>query len=120
MFGEACSDSFDLTTSAGRVGEGLEDQITNYVRDNPDTGLIIIDTLILIRGEDDDNDLITLASRGYIIQTTQTIKRIYTPQHTFPKRIWVGLVESEPCQAAHFFCMQKYNNIRKKDVFSIF
>ena len=54
MFGEACSDSFDLTTSAGRVGEGLEDQITNYVQDNPDTGLIIVDTLILIRGDDDD------------------------------------------------------------------
>ena len=54
MFGEACSDSFDLTTSAGRVGEGLEDQITNYVQDNPGTGLIIVDTLILIRGDDDD------------------------------------------------------------------
>ncbi len=54
MFGEACSDSFDLTTEAGRAGDGLEDQIKNYVRDNPDTGLIIIDTLILIRGEDDD------------------------------------------------------------------
>ena len=54
MFGEAYSDSFDLTTSAGRVGEGLEDQITNYVQDNPDTGLIIVDTLILIRGDDDD------------------------------------------------------------------
>ena len=95
MFGEACSDSFDLTTSAGRVGEGLEDQITNYVRDNPDTGLIIIDTLILIRGEDDDNDLITLASRGYIIQTIQTIRRIYTLQYIFPKQIQLSLVEYE-------------------------
>ena len=95
MFGEACSDSFDLTTSAGRVGEGLEDQITNYVRDNPDTGLIIIDTLILIRGEDDDNDLITLASRGYIIQTIQTIRRIYTLQYIFPKQIQLSLVEWE-------------------------
>ena len=95
MFGEACSDSFDLSTSAGRVGEGLEDQITNYVRDNPDTGLIIIDTLILIRGEDDDNDLITLASRGYIIQTIQTIRRIYTLQYIFPKQIQLSLVEWE-------------------------
>ena len=95
MIGEACSDSFDLTTSAGRVGEGLEDQITNYVRDNPDTGLIIIDTLILIRGEDDDNDLITLASRGYIIQTIQTIRRIYTLQYIFPKQIQLSLVEYE-------------------------
>ena len=32
---------------------------------------------------------------GETIQRTQTIKRIYTPQHIFPKQIWLGWVEYE-------------------------
>ena len=55
MFGEVSSDSFILTTTANRLRDGLEEQLMNYMRDNPDTGLIIIDTLIMIRGEDDEN-----------------------------------------------------------------
>ena len=55
MFGEECSDSFILTTTANRLRDGLEEQLMNYLHDNPDTGLIIIDTLIMIRGEDDES-----------------------------------------------------------------
>ena len=42
-----------------------------------------------------DSILITTAIRGYIIQTIQTIRRIYTPQHIFPKQIQLSLVEYE-------------------------
>jgi RecA-family ATPase len=38
-----------FTTSAGKVGGGLDEQIENFIREYPDTRLIIIDTLQKIR-----------------------------------------------------------------------
>ena len=43
-----CTESFIL-------GKGLEEQLTNFLKEHPDTSLIIIDTLQLIRGASYDN-----------------------------------------------------------------
>ena len=43
-----CTESFIL-------GKGLEEQLTNFLKEHPDTVLIIIDTLQLIRGTNYDN-----------------------------------------------------------------
>ena len=52
MFGTESSDDLIVTTAASRLNEGLEEQLMSFMQENPDTGLIIIDTLIMIRGED--------------------------------------------------------------------
>lgn len=52
MFGEdAASDKLDLVTSAATIEGGLVKQLEDYVNDNIDTKLIIIDTLQKIRTE---------------------------------------------------------------------
>lgn len=52
MFGEdASSDTLDLVTSASTIEAGLIKQLAEYVNDNSDTKLIIIDTLQKIRTE---------------------------------------------------------------------
>lgn len=52
MFGEnATSDNLDLVTSAATIEGGLIKQLKEYVNDNSDTKLIIIDTLQKIRTE---------------------------------------------------------------------
>lgn len=55
MFGGEPSKDFVLTTSAGRLGAGFDKQLINFLEENPDTGLVIIDTLIMIRETDSDN-----------------------------------------------------------------
>lgn len=55
MFGGTPTKDFVLTTSAGRLGDSFDEQLINFLEENPDTGLVIIDTLIMIRDTDGDN-----------------------------------------------------------------
>ena len=55
MFGGTPTKNFVLTTSAGRLGDSFDEQLINFLEENPDTGLVIIDTLIMIRDTDGDN-----------------------------------------------------------------
>ncbi len=55
MFGGVPTKDFVLTTSAGRLGDSFDEQLINFLEENPDTGLVIIDTLIMIRDTDGDN-----------------------------------------------------------------
>ena len=52
MFGEQETKELYLATQSRRLGEGLEEQIRNFTREHPGTGLIIIDTLKRIREKD--------------------------------------------------------------------
>lgn len=54
MFGTECSDHLYLTVSAGQLGNGLDEQLQNFVKEHPDTSLIIVDTLQKIREVGDD------------------------------------------------------------------
>ena len=54
MFGMDCTGNLYLGVEASQLHEGLMDQLENFVREHPDTGLIIIDTLQKIREIDDD------------------------------------------------------------------
>ena len=54
MFGTECSENMYLTVSAGQLDNGLDEQLQNFVKEHPDTSLIIIDTLQKIREVGDD------------------------------------------------------------------
>lgn len=63
MFKEETNDNLFFSTVANKIGEGLEDQITEFVRNHPDTQIVVIDTLKRVRsscasknGYDDDYD----------------------------------------------------------------
>lgn len=49
MFAEEASEHLYIATWAKKVGEGLEKQLTDFKNDHPDTSLIVIDTLKLVR-----------------------------------------------------------------------
>jgi len=49
MFGVTSIDNFYLATHAKNLGEGLDGQLKKFMREHPDTKLIIIDTLQRIR-----------------------------------------------------------------------
>ena len=49
MYGVNDADAHHFATTAGKLGNGLETQLENFVSDHPDTRLIIIDTLQKIR-----------------------------------------------------------------------
>lgn len=49
MFGTETSDNLHLAVTAAQLGNGLDEQLQNFVREYPDTLLIIIDTLQKIR-----------------------------------------------------------------------
>ena len=49
MFGVEGTDRLHFATEAGLVGQGLDKQLDNFIREHPDTALIIIDTLQKIR-----------------------------------------------------------------------
>ena len=55
MFGTAENESLFFSVSAGQLGSGLDEQLTNFLREHPDTSLIIIDTLQKVREVDGDN-----------------------------------------------------------------
>ena len=49
MFGTAENESLFFSVSAGQLGSGLDEQLTNFLREHPGTSLIIIDTLQKVR-----------------------------------------------------------------------
>lgn len=49
MFEEHASEHFYMATWAKKVGEGLEEQLKGFVKEHPNTNLIAIDTLKLVR-----------------------------------------------------------------------
>ena len=49
MFGTVENDSLFFSVSAKQLGKGLDEQLTRFVREHPDAGLIIIDTLQQVR-----------------------------------------------------------------------
>ena len=49
MYGVNDTDRLHFTTAAGKIGNGLDEQLENFVRKHPDTRLIIIDTMQKIR-----------------------------------------------------------------------
>ena len=55
MFGTAENESLFFSVSAGQFGSGLDEQLTNFLREHPGTSLIIIDTLQKVREVGGDN-----------------------------------------------------------------
>ena len=49
MYGVNDTDRLHFATAAGKIGNGLDEQLENFVRVHPDTKLIIIDTMQKIR-----------------------------------------------------------------------
>ncbi len=49
MFGVEGTDSLNFAIGSRQIGDGLETQLVNYLREHPDTRLIIIDTLQKVR-----------------------------------------------------------------------
>ncbi len=49
MFQSDCNDNLHFCVSAGQLGKGLDEQLENFIKEHPDTSLIIIDTLQKIR-----------------------------------------------------------------------
>lgn len=49
MYGVEDTDKLHFATVAGKIGNGLDEQLENFVREHPDTKLIIIDTMQKIR-----------------------------------------------------------------------
>lgn len=64
--------SLRFCISCNKIGEGLEDQLKNELHDHPDIGLIIIDTLQLIR-DDEKNAKTGMYAADY--KTMFTLKR---------------------------------------------
>ena len=64
MFGTESTDNLYFSVSAGQLGNGLDEQLTRFMQEHPDTKLIIIDTL---------QKVVKLAA---IITVTQTIMRL--------------------------------------------
>lgn len=55
MFGTAENERLFFSVSAGQLGSGLDEQLTNFLREHPGTSLIIIDTLQKVREVGGDN-----------------------------------------------------------------
>ena len=55
MFGTAENEKLFFSVSAGQLGSGLDEQLTNFLREHPDTSLVIIDTLQKVREVGGDN-----------------------------------------------------------------
>lgn len=49
MYGVDDTPNLHFATAAGKIGNGLDEQLANFVRERPDTKLIIIDTMQKIR-----------------------------------------------------------------------
>ena len=55
MFGTESTDNLHFSVSAGQLGNGLNEQLTRFIAEHPDTKLIIIDTLQKVREVGGDN-----------------------------------------------------------------
>lgn len=55
MFGTAENENLFFSVSAKQLGSGLDEQLTRFLREHPDTSLIIIDTLQKVREVGGDN-----------------------------------------------------------------
>ena len=55
MFGVEGTKSLYFATTAKMIGSGLDEQLEGFVREHPDTGLIIVDTLQKVRETAGDN-----------------------------------------------------------------
>lgn len=55
MYGTDSAENLHFTISAKKVGAGLDEQLKGFMREHPDTKLIIIDTLQKIRESGGDN-----------------------------------------------------------------
>ena len=49
MFGIEGTDKLNFAIGSGQIGAGLDTQLENYLRERPETKLIIIDTLQKVR-----------------------------------------------------------------------
>ena len=49
MYGVNDTPNLHFATTAGKIGNGLDEQLGNFMREHPDTKLIIIDTMQKIR-----------------------------------------------------------------------
>ena len=55
MFNGESSDQLHFSNVSGKLGDGLEEQIANFIEANKNTNLIIIDTFQRIRGKTSEN-----------------------------------------------------------------
>lgn len=55
MFGTDGTENLFFSVSAGQLGNGLDEQLTRFMQEHPDTKLIIIDTLQKVREVGGDN-----------------------------------------------------------------
>lgn len=55
MFGTESANNLFFSVSAGQLGSGLDEQLTRFMAEHPDTKLIIIDTLQKVREVGGDN-----------------------------------------------------------------
>lgn len=55
MFGTESTEDLYFSVSAGQLGNGLDEQLTRFIAEHPDTKLIIIDTLQKVREVGGDN-----------------------------------------------------------------
>ena len=55
MFGTAENENLFFSVAARQLGKGLDEQLTRFLREHPDTSLIIIDTLQKVREVGGDN-----------------------------------------------------------------
>ena len=55
MFGTAENENLFFSVAARQLGSGLDEQLTRFLREHPDTSLIIIDTLQKVREVGGDN-----------------------------------------------------------------
>lgn len=46
-----------MQTECASIGQGLEEQLTSFLYQHPDTGLIVIDTLQKVRSNDQNNSV---------------------------------------------------------------
>ena len=75
MFGTAENGSLFFSVSARQLGSGLDEQLTRFLREHPDTSLIIIDTLQKVREIGGDN--YSYANDYQIITRLKTFADIY-------------------------------------------
>ena len=57
MGSEEAPERLVMQTECSSIGQGLEEQLTSFLYQHPDTGLIVIDTLQKVRSSDQSNSM---------------------------------------------------------------